>query len=87
MTQQRRSGAPAAARCGWSPLEQCCTEVRSQVDVRGAACVVAAAFVANILESYVGATLQGKVAWLTNDVVNVAQITAAALLCMLLLSL
>ena len=61
--------------------------MRSQVDVRGAACVVAAAFVANILESYVGATLQGKVAWLTNDVVNVAQITVAALLCVLLLSL
>lgn len=49
-----------------------------QVDVQGAACVTAAAFVANILESYVGATLQDRVDWLSNDLVNVLQISVAA---------
>ena len=37
-----------------------------------------AAFVANIAESYLGAVAQGRVDWLSNDVVNVLQITLAA---------
>ncbi len=43
------------------------------------ACVLAA-FAANTAESIVGATVQGRVAWLTNDVVNGLQITLAAAL-------
>lgn len=38
--------------------------------------VVAAA--ANLLESYLGATLQGRFAWMTNDAVNVLHTSAAA---------
>ena len=49
-----------------------------QVSWAGALCVVVAAFVANIAESYVGAVAQGRVGWLTNDVVNILQITLAA---------
>lgn len=51
-----------------------------QVDGAGAAIVVAAAVVANAAESLLGASQQGKRAWLTNDVVNVLQICLAALL-------
>lgn len=49
-----------------------------QVDGRGAAAVVAAAFVANVFESWLGATVQGRLTWLTNDLVNVLQIALAA---------
>lgn len=53
--------------------------VLGQVDgITGAACVVGAAVVANLLESWVGAVVQGKVSWLTNDAVNVMQISVAA---------
>ena len=38
----------------------------------------AAAVVANIFESWLGAVEQGRVAWLTNDAVNVAQTALAA---------
>lgn len=51
-----------------------------QVDAQGAAVVAAAGTVANIAESYLGATAQGRVEWLTNDVVNMLQITLAAAL-------
>lgn len=33
---------------------------------------------ANLLESYLGATLQGRFAWMTNDAVNVLHTSAAA---------
>lgn len=49
-----------------------------QVDARGAALVAAAAVAANTFESYLGASVQGNVAWLTNDVVNMIQIMLAA---------
>lgn len=51
-----------------------------QVDARGAGIATLAAFVATTLESWVGATTQGEEGfeWLTNDVVNLAQITVAA---------
>jgi len=43
-----------------------------------AAAVVAAAALANAFESALGATAQGRVAWLSNDVVNALQISVAA---------
>mmetsp|Transcript_40179 Transcript_40179/g.85800 ORF Transcript_40179/g.85800 Transcript_40179/m.85800 type:complete len:360 (-) Transcript_40179:42-1121(-) len=51
-----------------------------QVDLAGAAACVFAAFVANNLESVLGATLQQSTAFLTNDIVNCLQITAASLI-------
>lgn len=51
-----------------------------QVDARGAAAVTAAAFLANLFESWLGATVQGRLPWLTNDLVNVLQICVAAAL-------
>jgi uncharacterized membrane protein len=49
----------------------------TQVDV---AIITAAAFIANVFESYLGASLQGRVDWLNNDIVNVLQISVAAAL-------
>ena len=51
-----------------------------QTDVAGAAICAFAAFVATTLESWLGATTQGKKGfeWLTNDVVNAMQIVVAA---------
>lgn len=46
------------------------------------AVVAGAAMVANLMESYIGAAVQGRVGWLTNDVVNVIQICTAAGLAM-----
>ena len=40
--------------------------------------VTLAAFGANTMESYIGAGVQGRVSWLTNDAVNVIQISVAA---------
>lgn len=45
--------------------------------------ITAAAFIANVFESYLGASLQGKVEWLNNDIVNVLQISVAAALAVL----
>lgn len=43
---------------------------------------VFAATLANLFESFLGATIQGKegVAWMTNDVVNMIQVTVAAMI-------
>ncbi|GBF94344.1 hypothetical protein Rsub_06966 [Raphidocelis subcapitata] len=49
-----------------------------QVDPQGAAVAAAAAVAANLFESWLGAAVQGRVGWLTNDVVNAVQITVAA---------
>ncbi len=46
----------------------------------GAVIVVLAAFLANLFESFLGATTQGGNDWLTNDVVNMIQISFAAVL-------
>ncbi len=54
-----------------------------QVDATQAAVVAAAATVANLVESVIGAVAQGKVEWLNNDVVNIIQICLAALLAMI----
>ncbi len=51
-----------------------------QVDARGAVVVALAATAANIFESWLGASVQGRVEWLTNDVVNMIQISVAAAL-------
>jgi uncharacterized membrane protein len=51
-----------------------------QVDLTDATIVAAAAVAANIFESYLGAVVQDKVPWLTNDIVNAIQISVAALL-------
>ncbi|KAI8477263.1 MAG: DUF92-domain-containing protein [Monoraphidium minutum] len=51
-----------------------------QVDGRGAVIVAAAATAANLFESWLGATAQGRVEWLTNDIVNAVQIAVAAAL-------
>ena len=45
-----------------------------QVDLNGALAVVVAAFLANTFESMLGATAQGRVEWLTNDLVNMLQV-------------
>lgn len=49
-----------------------------QVPMQGAGVVAAAAIVANLFESFLGAALQGKALWLTNDTVNAIQISLAA---------
>mmetsp|Transcript_9977 Transcript_9977/g.23816 ORF Transcript_9977/g.23816 Transcript_9977/m.23816 type:complete len:319 (-) Transcript_9977:297-1253(-) len=49
-----------------------------QIDPQGAAFCVAAAVAANYFESCLGATSQASAPWLTNDVVNMIQITVAA---------
>ena len=46
--------------------------------MQGAGVVAAAAIVANLFESFLGAALQGKALWLTNDIVNAIQISLAA---------
>ncbi|KAA6425056.1 MAG: putative membrane protein, partial [Trebouxia sp. A1-2] len=48
------------------------------VTMQGAGVVAAAAIVANLFESFLGAALQGKALWLTNDIVNAIQISLAA---------
>lgn len=51
-----------------------------QVTWSEALLVAAAAIVANLCESYLGAVVQGQVEWLTNDLINMIQITVAAAL-------
>jgi len=51
-----------------------------QVNPQGCFICIAAALVANYFESFLGASVQGGVPWLTNDVVNMIQITLAAAL-------
>ena len=48
----------------------------------GVGSVVVAAVVANYLESVAGAVWQDSIPWLTNDVVNMIQISGAALMAM-----
>jgi uncharacterized membrane protein len=50
------------------------------VDPQGALVVAGAATAANLFESWLGATAQGRVEWLTNDLVNAIQICLAAAL-------
>lgn len=50
------------------------------VTARGLLIVAAASTAANLFESYLGALVQGRVTWLTNDLVNVIQISLASVL-------
>ena len=49
-----------------------------QVSVQEVAVVSGAAIIANLFESFLGAALQGKAQWLSNDIVNAIQICLAA---------
>lgn len=49
-----------------------------QVSMQGVVVVTVAAVIANLFESYLGAALQGKALWLSNDIVNAIQICLAA---------
>ncbi|GMH35639.1 hypothetical protein BSKO_03507 [Bryopsis sp. KO-2023] len=51
-----------------------------QVTLQGALIVFGACVAANLFESYLGASMQGQIPWLTNDVVNMLQISVAAAL-------
>lgn len=51
-----------------------------QVTLQEAAVCATAATAANLFESWLGATVQGRVPWLTNDIVNTMQISLAAAL-------
>lgn len=53
-----------------------------QVDLSGACITVLAATLANLFESWLGAVEQGQLPWLTNDLVNMIQISLAALIAM-----
>ncbi|MFB2923787.1 MULTISPECIES: TIGR00297 family protein [Aerosakkonema] len=55
------AGSIAIALVGWGI---------GSIDLPGVALCVVAAFIATNLESLLGATVQGKVSWLTNEVVN-----------------
>ncbi|CAM6110281.1 unnamed protein product [Calypogeia fissa] len=57
-----------------------------QVDKCGAIIAVGASQLANLFESFLGATLQGRPGyeWLSNDLVNIANVTVGALLAILL---
>lgn len=55
-----------------------------QVTLRGACITTAAAVVANLFESYLGAASQGRLEWLSNDAVNAIQICLAAGIAVLL---
>lgn len=61
-----------------SSLSQVLQPLSPQVTGTGAGAVVVAAVLANLLESVLGATIQSKTGWLTNDVMNVIQISCAA---------
>lgn len=54
--------------------------LRAQVTPADAVLVAGAATAANLFESVLGAAVQGRVAWLSNDVVNALQISVAAAL-------
>ena len=62
-------------------MESNCT---LQVTARGAGIATAAAVVANLFESYLGAASQGRLDWLSNDAVNMIQICLAAVVALLL---
>lgn len=69
-------GRPLCAKQTWqlTTASALCLQVSEQ----GVAVVAGAAVVANLFESFLGAALQGRAAWLSNDIVNAIQITVAA---------
>ena len=61
-----------------------CALAGRMVDMRGLVCVIGSSVVANYAESLLGAAVQrgGHVRWLTNDVVNMLQISLASAVAM-----
>ena len=57
---------------------QTCNVNVLQVSLQGIGVVAGAAVIANLFESYLGAALQGKALWMSNDIVNGIQICLAA---------
>ena len=57
--------------------------IRAQVSPEGALLAAGAATAANLFESYLGALVQGRVHWLSNDTINMIQISVAAALAIL----
>ncbi|MEB3826114.1 TIGR00297 family protein [Phormidium sp. CCY1219] len=53
--------------------------VVGSIDLTGLVLCVIAAFVATTMESLIGATLQDKVSWMTNEVVNIINTTIGAI--------
>ncbi len=68
-------GALAIALVGWGV---------GLIDLVGVGWCVVAAFIATNLESVIGATLQAKVGWLTNEVVNIINTLIGAIVVVLL---
>lgn len=62
----------------------CCGVLVQMITFKGLLYVITAAFVANYAESVLGAMYQDRVSWLTNDLVNIFQITCASIVSMLL---
>lgn len=52
------------------------------IDMKGFFCVVCASLIANYIESVIGASFQDTIPWLTNNVVNMIQITLASVIAM-----
>ena len=61
-----------------------CAVLVGMITLKGLLYVIVASFIANYAESILGAVYQDRVAWLTNDVVNIIQITCASVVSMLL---
>jgi uncharacterized membrane protein len=54
------------------------------IDLPGVLFCVLAAFIATNIESVIGATLQAKIGWLTNEVVNILNTLIGAIAAVLL---
>jgi uncharacterized protein (TIGR00297 family) len=54
------------------------------INILGVVCCLLAAFIATNIESLIGATLQSKYTWLTNEVVNIVNTLIGAIAAMLL---
>lgn len=72
------------AGVGASILLGCCAVLVGMITLKGLLYVIVASFIANYAESVLGAVYQDRIAWLTNDVVNIIQITCASVVSMLL---
>jgi uncharacterized protein (TIGR00297 family) len=68
-------GSTAIALLGWGV---------GIIDLPGVLFCVLAAFIATNIESVIGATLQAKIGWLTNEVVNILNTLIGALAAVLL---
>lgn len=62
----------------------CCAVLLGMITPEALLYVITASFIANYAESIIGAIFQGRVEWLTNDLVNIIQITIASCVSILL---